>query len=157
MSKHEEAISQFIISNQGYERHGLRKKLNDKYEREYVAFLVDEENHCAEAKKDLEDYRKNRYHGAKWRKYAAIGFIPDAFKIEWDVKNVSLLEIVDGCPVSKKKMVRILDFWFDLDNDDWSMELRIIDLTTGADSTVSSYALGRSYSALKSFYKHALA
>lgn len=54
-------------------------------------------------------------------------FVPDAFTIDADRREVTVFEVEVTCPISEKKLLDMGWLWFQLDADDWDLRLVTID------------------------------
>jgi hypothetical protein len=115
MSKHEQAIQEFLTSHLTWERYQLRQKLNNMFDAEETAGLN------------------------------ALGFIPDAFEIDKLNKTVRLLEVDGHSYTDSKKMGLICEFWYDMDARSWLVELHTLHLFTGASSIMTDSDLTKEW------------
>jgi hypothetical protein len=113
MTNHNKAVANFLASHPTWHRVGLRKKLNAVFAKEEVWELP------------------------------PLGFVPDAFEINESHRAVRLLEVDGHSYTNSDKMFLIASFWYEMDSRSWSIELRTIDLFTGASSILSDSKLAR--------------
>ncbi len=114
MTKHEQAISDFLAANPTWRKNKFRSTLNEELGAEEIEHVS-----------------------------ANLGFIPDAYEIDVPNTTVRLLE-VDGSSYTKvQKLRRIAVFALELDDRSWFTELHTIHLVTGAKSMLTDADLCR--------------
>ena len=113
MTNHDKAVANFLARHLTWQRVGLRKKLNAVFAKDEVCELP------------------------------RLGFVPDAFEISESQNAVRLLEVDGHSYTNSHKMFLIANFWYEMDSRSWSVELRTIDLFTGASSILSDGKLAR--------------
>ena len=72
-----------------------------------------------------------------------VTFVPDGYVVDPQVKKVILYEVVCTNDLSKRKVAKVLDFWFDIDSCGWSVELKIVREGGRVVQTLSDEALCR--------------
>jgi hypothetical protein len=65
------------------------------------------------------------------------GFLPDAYFIDEKSKTITLLEVEDSSPITKKKFNLLLDFWFFVDCNSWFLNLITINFLTKTKSKIN--------------------
>lgn len=56
-----------------------------------------------------------------------LGFMPDAFSVDWGKRAITFAEVEDTSKITDRKMLLYTDCWFLLDCESWYMELLIFD------------------------------
>jgi hypothetical protein len=56
-----------------------------------------------------------------------VGFQPDAFRIDWEAKSLTLVEAEVTSRISAQKWQDIVDLWWTLDTDEWDLFVHTVD------------------------------
>jgi hypothetical protein len=117
MSKHEQIIMDFMAKNPSWERFKLREMLN----------------------KTFKDVEKEEY-GSDFNKeewvepFPVLNYIPDGFYIDIENKTLHLLEVDGTSGTTENKLSKMIDLWWHIDSESWSLTLTSISVHSKAKS-----------------------
>ncbi|CAB4184298.1 hypothetical protein UFOVP1362_27 [uncultured Caudovirales phage] len=70
-----------------------------------------------------------------------VAFVPDGYVIDPQAKKVTLYEVVCSNDITKAKLTKLLNFWFEMDSCSWNVDLKIVREGQRVTQTISDEAL----------------
>lgn len=70
-----------------------------------------------------------------------VAFVPDGYVIDPQAKKVTVYEVVCTNDITKAKLTKLLNFWFEMDSCSWNVELKIVREGQRVTQTISDEAL----------------
>jgi hypothetical protein len=81
-----------------------------------------------ESTNDPHEEKVKLFEGLKedWMEWR-ITFIPDLYSIDVKAREVRLFEIEDTSPLTDRKIAKLIDFWWFMDNESWDVKCFVFD------------------------------